>query len=98
MSPKNSTPNLDESLFSLEPPAGYKVQKQTLDVSPAQEKDLIETLRRFAQLRGGELPDQLDMLAFTKLFQEDWAKSHRFPPRISPPDKLFSTSRRISAD
>ena len=70
--------DLDESLFSMEPPAGYKVQKQTLDVSPAQEEDLIETLRRYAQLRDGALPDQLDLAAFTKLFQEDWAKSH--PP------------------
>ncbi len=70
--------DLDESLFSLEPPAGYKVQKQTVtvDVSPAQEKDLIETLRRYAELSGGVLPDQLDVFAFTKLFQEDWAKSH----------------------
>ena len=68
--------DLDESLFSMEPPAGYKVQKQTVDVSPAEEKDLIETLRRYAQLSGGALPDQLDMFAFTKLFQEDWAKSH----------------------
>ena len=24
----------------------------------------------------GALPDQLDLIAFTKLFQEDWAKSH----------------------
>jgi outer membrane lipoprotein-sorting protein len=68
--------DLDESLFSLEPPAGYKVQKQTVDVSPAQEKDLVETLRRYAQLSGGALPDQLDVGAFIKLFQEDWAKSH----------------------
>ena len=75
--------NLDESLFSLEPPAGYKVQKQTVDVSPAEEKDLVETLRRYAQLRGGALPDQLDMVAFTNLFQEDWAKSH--PKKDGPP-------------
>jgi outer membrane lipoprotein-sorting protein len=68
--------DLDESLFSLEPPAGYKVQKQTMDASPAQEKDLIETFRRYAQLRGGTLPDRLDLSVFTKLFQKDWAKSH----------------------
>jgi outer membrane lipoprotein-sorting protein len=68
--------NLEESLFSLEPPAGYKVQKLTVDDAPAEEKDLIETLRRYAQMRGGALPDQLDVVAFTKLFQEDWAKSH----------------------
>ena len=68
--------DLDESLFSLEPPAGYKVQKQTMDASPAQEKDLIETFRRYAQLRGGTLPNQLDLSAFSKIFYEDWAKSH----------------------
>ncbi len=68
--------DLDESLFSLEPPAGYKVQKQTIDVSPAQEKDLVESLRRYAQLSGGALPDQLDISAFTKRFQADWATSH----------------------
>jgi hypothetical protein len=68
--------DLDESLFSLEPPAGYKVQKYTVDVSPAQEKDLVETLRRYAQLNGGAFPDQLDVAAFAKRFQEDWAKSH----------------------
>jgi hypothetical protein len=75
--------DLDESLFSLEPPAGYKVQKLTVDVSPAEEKDLIETLRRYAQLRGGALPDQLDVSACAKLFQEDWAKSH--PAKGSDP-------------
>ena len=68
--------DLDESLFSLEPPAGYQVQKLTADISPAEEKDLIETLRRYAQLRGGAFPDQLEVLELTKLFQEDWAKSH----------------------
>lgn len=68
--------DLDQSLFSLEPPAGYQVQKLTVDDSPAEEKDLIETLRHYAQLSGGALPDQLDMMAFIKLFQEDWAKSH----------------------
>lgn len=68
--------DLDKSLFSLEPPAGYKVQKLNLEFAPTEEKDLIETLRRYAELRGGALPDQLDLVAFTKLFQEDWAKSN----------------------
>ncbi len=68
--------DLDESLFSMEPPAGYKVQKLTADVSPAEEKDLVETLRRYAQLSGGAFPDQLDASAFEKRFQDDWARSH----------------------
>ena len=68
--------DLDKSLFSLEPPAGYKVQRQTMDGSPAQEKDLLETFRRYAQLCGGALPDRLDLAAFARLDQKDWAKSH----------------------
>ena len=68
--------DLDASLFSMEPPAGYKVQKQTVNVSPAQEKDLIETLRLYTRLSGGSFPDQLDVGAFSTLFQEDWSKSH----------------------
>ena len=68
--------DLDDSLFSMEPPAGYEVQKQTMDASPAQEKDLVETLRHYAQLRGGVLPDQLDLDPLMRSFQEDWAKSH----------------------
>ena len=46
-------PDLDESLFSLEPPAGYTIVNQTLDCSPAEEKELLETLRRYGQLSGG---------------------------------------------
>jgi outer membrane lipoprotein-sorting protein len=67
---------LDESLFSLEPPAGYKVQKQSVDASPAEEKDLIETFRRYGQLRGGALPDQLDLGALSQLYLENWVRSH----------------------
>ena len=67
---------LCESLFSMDPPAGYKVQKLTADASPAQESDLVETFRRYAQLSGGTLPDQLDIAAVAKLFQRNWAKSH----------------------
>jgi outer membrane lipoprotein-sorting protein len=77
--------DLEESLFSLQPPAGYKVQKLSVDDSPAEEKDLVETLRRYAQLSGGALPDQLDGGAFIKLFQEDWAKSH--PTKDGSPDE-----------
>lgn len=76
--------DLDASLFSMEPPAGYKVQKQSVDVSPPEEKDLLESLRRYAQLNAGSLPDQLDIMAFMKLFQEDWDKSH---PKTADPSE-----------
>ena len=53
--------DLDESLFSVEPPAGYKVTivRQTNDGPPG-EKDLIETFRTYLQFSGFEFPDSLD--------------------------------------
>ena len=54
--------DMDESLFSVEPPAGYKVTivRQTNDGPPG-EKDLIETFRWYGIFSGGELPDSLDL-------------------------------------
>ena len=69
--------DLDESLFSLEPPPGYKVRRYTFDVPPpAQEKDLIETFRRYGKSCDGALPDQLDFEELSRLADEDWEKSH----------------------
>jgi hypothetical protein len=53
--------NLDESLFSVEPPAGYKVLNMNIDASLPQEKDLIDTLREASKLSAGAFPDSLDM-------------------------------------
>jgi len=51
---------MDESLFSIDPPPGYTVQNQKVDVSPAEEKDLIGTFRIYSELSGGAFPDSLD--------------------------------------
>ena len=56
--------DMDESLFSVEPPAGYEViavQDHAIDDSPAEEKDLIEMFRYYSELSGGRFPDLLDM-------------------------------------
>jgi outer membrane lipoprotein-sorting protein len=53
--------DMDESLFSTEPPAGYTVQNMKVDVSPAEEKDLTAAFREYSQLTGGAFPDSLDM-------------------------------------
>ncbi len=53
--------DMDESLFSIEPPAGYTVQNMKVDVSPAEEKDLIAAFREYSKLTGGAFPDSLDM-------------------------------------
>ncbi|MBC8869480.1 MAG: hypothetical protein H8E44_08685 [Planctomycetes bacterium] len=48
---------MDESLFSTEPPAGYTVQNMgTIDVSPAAEEDLIETFREYSKLKQRRQP------------------------------------------
>jgi hypothetical protein len=48
---------LDESLFSLEPPAGYAAVRGEMDASEPGEKDLIEALRCYSDLFGGAFPD-----------------------------------------
>jgi outer membrane lipoprotein-sorting protein len=53
--------DLDESLFSVEPPPGYTVQNQKVDVSPVEEKSLIETFRIYSELSRGDFPESLDM-------------------------------------
>lgn len=55
--------DMDESLFSVEPPAGYKVtsvKSPKTDESPAGEENLIETFRYYGELSGGTFPDLLD--------------------------------------
>ena len=53
-------PDMDESLFSTEPPAGYTVQNMgKIDLSPATEKDLIETFREYSKLRQSLLKQPL---------------------------------------
>ena len=59
--------DLDESLFSLEPPAGYTVQHQKTDHSPKEEKDLIEMFREYSKLFDGAFPDSLDFLTTTTI-------------------------------
>jgi outer membrane lipoprotein-sorting protein len=51
---------LDESLFSLTPPEGYKLQEMNMDVSDASEKDVIDALRILADMEDGAFPDTLD--------------------------------------
>lgn len=55
--------DLDESLFSVEPPDGYAIQNMRINASPTEEKDLIETLRQYSQQGKGKFPDALDARA-----------------------------------
>ncbi len=54
---------MDESLFSLEPPAGYEVTvkgRQPRDDTPETENDLVEIFRYYGRYSGGRFPDVLD--------------------------------------
>ncbi len=64
--------DMDESLFSVEPPAGYEVgsffiSTPTIDGSATKEKDLIETLREYSRLSGGPFPTSIDQMSLTQL-------------------------------
>ncbi len=52
--------DMDELLFSTEPPAGYTIQNMgKIDLCPAEEKDLIETFREYSQLKQSLLKQPL---------------------------------------
>jgi outer membrane lipoprotein-sorting protein len=51
--------DLDESLFSTEPPSHYRAVQ--MDVLPGTEKDLIDALRAYSELFDGAFPDGLDL-------------------------------------
>ena len=51
---------MDESLFSVEPPPGYTVRHEKVDNSPDEEKDLIGMFREYTKLTSGAFPESLD--------------------------------------
>lgn len=55
---------LDASLFSVDPPADYKVISLDMDVSPASEEEFIAALGRLCDAVDGEFPASLDMAGF----------------------------------
>lgn len=61
--------DVDESLFSLEPPADYKVTVRNVqpDASPPEEGDLIAMFREYSSLCDGSFPDSLDPLTTTTI-------------------------------
>lgn len=66
--------DLDESLFSVEPPAGYTVQSTTVDGSMPEERDLTAAFREYGKLTGGAFPDSLDMQALLPTIAKEVGK------------------------
>ena len=52
---------LDESLFSLEPPEGYALEQIYPDDNPVDDNSLVHILGFWAEMRGGEFPDEQEI-------------------------------------
>jgi len=77
--------DMDESLFSVEPPAGYEVgsyfiQTPTIDGSTTTEKDLVETFREYSRLSGGSFPAKLDMEAISGIVMMEFTSDRMQKP------------------
>jgi outer membrane lipoprotein-sorting protein len=64
---------LEESLFSIDPPADYKSFSVPIDATPPSEDDFITALRRLSEALDGQFPSSLDTpgiaIAFAKLLK-----------------------------
>jgi len=87
--------DLDKSLFSVEPPAGYTVQNVKLDASPVQEKDLIETFRESSKLSGAVFPDSLDMEGMFQLLGKKFAPRKGQEPSEQELQTMVETQTRL---
>ena len=53
---------LDESLFSLEPPEGYTIEERQFDVSEMGENGLVQALKFWTEMSGGMFPSKINDL------------------------------------
>jgi outer membrane lipoprotein-sorting protein len=65
---------LEESLFDLTPPAGFKVLSLDVDASEPREQDLVLAFQACSNLGGGEFPESLDTAGINKMVLK-YAKS-----------------------
>jgi outer membrane lipoprotein-sorting protein len=69
---------LDESLFSVDPPADYQSFTVPIDAAPPSEEDFLTSLRRLSDALDGQLPSSLDTpgiaIAFAKLLKNKMPK------------------------
>ena len=71
---------LDESLFSVEPPADYKALTVPIDTAAPSEEDLIVSLRKLTDALDGEFPRRLIRPALLAPL-ESFSKAKRTPRR-----------------
>lgn len=74
---------VDDSMFDLTPPEGYRSQKLTVNAAPATEKDLIEGLKTTVEMNGGKFPDEFNMsvlMTIAKRVQTTGPADPKSPP------------------
>jgi outer membrane lipoprotein-sorting protein len=85
---------LDESLFSLTPPEGYNLQSETnLDFSNPGEKDMIEVLRRYANIENGVFPGSLTDLNILIKFPSEARR--QIEKKIKTPVDKKATEKKL---
>jgi hypothetical protein len=87
---------MEESLFSVEPPAGYRVgsffiETPTYDGSATDEKDLVETFREYSRLSGGPFPPSLDMMGLTGIVMNKFSTDRMQKPGAREEVKQIQT-------
>jgi outer membrane lipoprotein-sorting protein len=65
---------LDEELFSTEPPVGYKVVTSKLKPGLPTEAEFTSTLKKYAEMTGGELPTGFDGASLGMSFSKALSK------------------------
>ena len=87
--------DLDESLFSLDPPADYTVLRHTVpkELTPYEESDLVEMFRQYRENSQDTFPDTVDHRAGQELSEmkfdlrkepteEQWREIHEFANKV----------------
>jgi outer membrane lipoprotein-sorting protein len=90
--------DLDASLFSLEPPAGYTVQTVQVDASQPTEKDLIALLREYSTLMNNAFPETLDMDRLRRTLQTRIHVEVFFPGDERPSDEVLRKITEAGTD
>jgi hypothetical protein len=85
---------MDESLFSMDAPEGYKVEQQELNLLGSTEEDFIEGLRMQAEVVGdGRFPDDVSVEHYIKMAPTIGEKFDKLP---IPDDEKTALGMKLS--
>jgi len=87
--------DLDESLFSVEPPADYTVYRRRATSDPYEEKDLIETFRQCREHGESTFPDTMDDNSVMRLTRK-LVRALGEEPTVKQFDEYCERSAKVS--